>query len=265
MTLTEALDEAVAGAAEKVIAGTPGVFRISLAQLVPLRDQVYRSDPGRFVGAEIAFAGDTAYVSFREHPATFLQVDSDHRVSTKDMDVLPGVATFVGAVDSDTSARHFWRVEATEMHNLIVAVAVVLVVAAAVYVRGLGALSVILGALAIFYAVSLPIIPIFFRPAMDVGIEEFFRTGRLMKWQTAESQVLRAAIVGFAITLSLAAIDPSSSPQGIPTVVAWALTTLVTLIAVWLLLVITTYALPVIHALDRGRAVRSYLQARAKE
>jgi hypothetical protein len=111
---------------------------------------------------------------------------------------------------------------------------------------------------AVYFAVFLPVLPLFFRPTIDADLLPFYLEGRLGRWQTAETQMFRAAAVGFALAVSLQVAATDWSPDPLGQRLLWLSVVLIVIIAVWLLLAMVGYALPLAHSLDTARAVRQW-------
>jgi hypothetical protein len=251
-------------AISSLLVGEGGVFRIDVSMLVTLRDAIYKRDASFFEGAEVALTGHLAMVWMPKRPTAILEVVSDKRVTLAEIRIIPGIARVVGESPADTSVRTFWKEEFLARANLVAWIVVVLAITAIALTEGTSAIRSISTALAVYFAVSVPVLPLFFRPAADLDPVPFFRSGRLARWQRAESQLFRVGALGLAAALTLQAVEPPARTQDVGFVAYWLATVLTTSAATWLLLMLTRYAIPLVHAIDTAKASRAYLDWRRK-
>ncbi len=236
-----------------------GVRRIPISLLNYARDIIYAEEPALFDSAEVAVSGTSAYLWLPDRPNTFLQIDSNRSISRSDLDCIPGLGGLVGARPSDLSMRDFWWNEVKDLRNVIVWLMVLAGTVGVIAVGGDSTIRGILDPLSIYFAVTLPVLPLFFRPAAGVDAVAFFRSGRLARWQTAETQLLAVAALGLAVTLALRGFLPEAPFESWAIVAYGSGTVICASAAAWVLIGILGYALPLMHALDTARAVDAYL------
>lgn len=244
-------------AVRRLLAGTGGLIPVDLASLPAIRNGVYSAQPDLFVGSECALAGEAALVWLPQRPRVMLEVRASHNIGPADLEIIPGLA-FVGAKPKDLSAGRFWLDEVRSRSNLIAWTVAVLALASLVVLQGPRVLSVIAAPVAVYFAVFLPVLPLFFRPAVEADLLPFYLQGRLGRWQTAETQMFRAAALGFALSVALQVASTDESPDPLGQRVLWLAVVAIVLIAIWLLLAMIAYALPLVHSLDTARAVREW-------
>ena len=244
-------------AVRRLLAGTGGLIPVALASLPAIRNGVYSAQPDLFVGPECALVGVTALIWLPQRPRVMLEVRASHNIGPGDLDIIPGLA-FVGAKPNDLSAGRFWFDEVRRRSNLIAWIVAVLALAALVVLRGPGVLGIVAAPVAVYFAVFLPVLPLFFRPAVEADLLPFYIEGRLGRWQTAETQMFRVAAVGFALSVALQVATAEWRPDPMGQCVLWVSVVVIVLIAIWLLLAMVEYALPLVHSLDTARAVREW-------
>ena len=241
-----------------------GVRRIPLALLKEARDVIYAEEPALFDGVEVAVAGTSAFLWLPKRPRTFLQIDSNRPISQADLECIPGLGALAGAKPSDLSVLEFWKGEVKDLRNVLVWLLVFASTVGVIAVRGGSAIREILDPLSVYFAVALPVLPLFFRPAAGLDSVQFFRTGRLGRWQTAETQLLAVTALGFAAALALRGFLPEAPLETLEIVSFGMGAVICASAAAWVLIGILGYALPLMHALDTARAVDAYLTWRSK-
>ncbi len=244
-------------AIRRLLSGRGGLIPVDLSVLPEIRNGIYAAQPDLFVGSECALAGASALIWLPQRPRGMLQVLADHNIGPEHLGVIPNLS-FAGARPEDLSVRLFWLKEARRRSNLVAWDLSALGLGALVALRGPGGLGTAAAPIAVYFAVFLPVLPLFFRPAAEADLLPFYAEGRLGRWQTTEAQMFRAAAVGFVLSVALQVASTEWTPDPLGQRVLWLAVVMIVLIAIWILLAMIRYALPLVHSLDTARAAREW-------
>lgn len=244
-------------AAAAVVGGRMTTVIVALADLKAVVDRVYEADPTILARSQVVIGQREAFIWLPARPRTPIHVVARRPIKPPDLAAIPAPASLVGGAPT---ALGFWRSEVLDRRNTAAWLVSGVALAAGAWAKGGEVTQAVAGPLALFFAVWLPVLPLFFGPASQGRLAAFFASGRLAKWQTTDIQMFAAACVGFVLSLATQALaDPASDP--IPLALAWFLAILLAAwIAVWVLICVLGYALPVRHAVETARAAQEWLE-----
>jgi hypothetical protein len=251
--------------AERVLDGAPGAYRLDLSDLQLFRDRVYELEPALFDGTELLSWGKTAFLWMPLRPDVSIQVDGGASLSEDISRVIPGIRRSIGSDQANHSTLEFWRRELGSRRNLVSFVLVAVLLGSLSVVGGSQVLANVASTLSVFFAVTLPTIPLFFRPVGQIDAVPFLISGRLARWQMAERQMFGVASAGFLASIGLnASSDAVDGAFGADNAIYWIVEVACALFATWLLLSVITYAIPLIHSLEVSNAIKAYSKLRRR-